>query len=311
MHWLIGAGLMSEEYDKVLKGLKAEYLVIGRNENSAKTFKEKTGTNVITGGIDNFLAQNPALPETAIVSVNVDQLHPVTLKLLEYGVTKILVEKPGCLTKQQCKTLVDNSKQKNAQIFIAYNRRFFQSVLKGEEIIEKDGGILSFNFEFTEWPHLLTQYPQSQTTMEKMFLANSTHVADLAFFLGGKPKNITCYTEGKLDWHPSSSRFSGAGKTEKNALFSYSANWESPGRWGVEILTPKHRIYYRPMEKLHIQEQASVQINPVEINDELDTTYKPGLFLQVKEFFAGNTKRLCTIEEQQSMLPTYNKIAGY
>ena len=40
-----------------------------------------------------------------------------------------------------------------------------------------------------------------------------------------------------LDWHSSSSQFCGSGITDKGALFSYSADWESPGRWGIEIKT--------------------------------------------------------------------------
>ena len=35
--------------------------------------------------------------------------------------------------------------------------------------------------------------------------------------------------------------FVGAGETEKGVLFSYISNWESAGRWGIELLTKKRR----------------------------------------------------------------------
>ena len=76
----------------------------------------------------------------------------------------------------------------------------------------------------------------------------------------------------------------------KNALFSYHANWEAPGRWSVEILTPKHRLYFKPMETLQIQEIGSVAVNPVQIDDTLDKEFKPGLYLQVKSFLDGKQK---------------------
>ena len=65
------------------------------------------------------------------------------------------------------------------------------------------------------------------------------HVVDLAFYLCGKPDEISCYTTGGLNWHSAASVFAGAGITKKNVLFSYNANWGAPGRWGVEIMTKK------------------------------------------------------------------------
>ena len=57
-------------------------------------------------------------------------------------------------------------------------------------------------------------------------------------------------------------------------LFSYQANWNAPGRWGIEILTSQHRLYLRPMEKLQIQNTGSVDISEVEIDDQLDKEFK-------------------------------------
>jgi len=133
----------------------------------------------------------------------------------------------------------------------------------------------------------------------------------LAFSLGGKPDSISCYTSGKLDWHPSSSIFSGAGVSIKGALFNYGANWETAGRWSVEVLTKKNRYILRPMESLLVQKRGAIPQLPVELDDQIDKDFKLGLFRQVDAFLGDRTKELCSIGEQVSLVSTYNKMAIY
>jgi len=233
--WLIGTGVMARDYVKVLKHLETSFLVIGRRDSTARKFEKMTGCKVMSGGLENFLSISPEIPSHVIVAVNVENLYQITKLLLEYGVKNILVEKPGAMNKKQLKDLTSFSKKKGANVLIAYNRRFYASVLKAKEIIVTGLDITSFHFEFTEWSHIIENLDKPKDVKEKWFLANSTHVIDLAFFLGGKPKKLCTFVSGNLDWHPASSVFAGAGMSDNGALFSYHANWESAGRWGVEI----------------------------------------------------------------------------
>ena len=94
-------------------------------------------------------------------------------------------------------------------------------------------------------------------------------------------------------------------------LFSYQANWDAPGRWAVELLTSKHRIYLKPMEQLQLQDKGSVKVYPVEIDDHLDKVFKPGFYLETKAFIDNETARLCSIQDQlQHMSSIYEKILG-
>ena len=72
------------------------------------------------------------------------------------------------------------------------------------------------------------------------------------FFLAGVPKDdfFSYYHSGELKWH-NYSRFHGAGLSINNIPFSYQADWDCPGRWGIEILTRKNRYLLKPMEELH------------------------------------------------------------
>jgi len=309
--WLIGAGIMSQDYAKVLTGQDRDYLVIGRGEAKAKEFTEKTGKEVIPGGLEAFLSGKPEAAEAAIVSVGVEALTGTTLQLLDYGVKRILIEKPGGRNGEEIDQIRELAESKGAQVLLAYNRRFFASTRKALEIISEDGGVTSFHFEFTEWSHVIQNLQKGEGVMETWFLANSTHVADLAFYLGGFPTEIHSFVKGGLDWHPAASIFAGAGLSEKGAIFNYQANWEAPGRWAVEVLTKKHRLYFKPMEMLQIQKIGSVALAPVEIEDQIDKDYKPGLYLQTQAFLQGEDQGFCTIQEQVDHYPIYAKIAGY
>lgn len=297
MIWIIGAGLIGQEYAKILTDLKEDYKIIGRSDKRASECEDSVKHEVVRGGLELFLASNPTAADKAIVAVRPADLSNVTISLAKYGVKEILCEKPGFLKIEEIDGLMQAVKAVRAKVYIAYNRRFFASTLKAEEIIKEDGEVTSFNFEFTEWPSSVQNSGYDMETLNHWFLANTTHVVDLAFFLGGYPVDMKCYTANKLEWH-SPSAFAGAGVTDKGALFSYHANWDAPGRWVVEVLTKKHRLYFKPMETLQIQEMNSVRVNPVEIDDTLDKKYKPGFYLEAKAFVEGDEARLCSLEQQ-------------
>lgn len=299
--WIIGAGTIAKEYAKVLSALHKEYIVIGRSKESAERFENETGHSVERGGLSAFLENIPdqSLPSHVIVAVDVTQLADITAELIKRNISYILTEKPGFAEVSELdkfNSLLGNSKSK---VFLAYNRRFYASVIAAEKIIKEDGGLLSFHFEFTEWEKSVLSDPRDRKVLDNWFYANSTHVVDLAFYLGGFPKRISSYTSGKIDWYKHST-FVGAGETVNGILFSYCANWYAPGRWAVELMTSKHRIYLKPMEKLQIQKLNSVTVESVEIDDRLDKEFKPGFYLQTKSFIENKFSRFCTLEQQIS-----------
>ncbi len=307
---LVGAGPMAIDYAKVLKDLKKPFIVVGRGKKSATQFQDEIGLPVFIGGIKKWTENNKdrKIPEKAIVAVTENKLGEVARSLINYGINKILLEKPGGLDEEDIKSVGNLAKSKDVEIIIAYNRRFYASTKKAKEIIEADGGVKSFTFEFTEWSHIIEKIEKAEGVKENWFLQNSTHVIDLAFYLGGEPIEIQGFKSGSLKWHSSGAIFTGAGITNNGSLFSYHSNWAAPGRWWVEILTAKHRLIFKPMESLQIQNIGSVKIEDVEIDDLLDKKYKPGLYVQVKAFLSGNNKNFINIYDQIDRFKIYNKI---
>ncbi|TKC05266.1 Gfo/Idh/MocA family oxidoreductase [Pedobacter frigoris] len=309
--WIIGTGLMAKEYAKVLKALDVPFIAIGRGEKNYEEFRSEFGVTVYCGGLSKFLSESPKIPKKVIVTVGIEALADTTLQLLNYGVLDILLEKPGFGYPSEIKSIV-NTKAENQTVLLAYNRRFYSSIRTVRKLIKADGGVTSFFFEFTEWSHSIRDLVKHPAEHNNWFFGNSTHVIDTAFYLGGKPKVLSAYHSGSIDWHPSSAIFVGSGISTSEALFSYTANWEAPGRWAIEIMTKKHRFILKPMEKLAVQVIGSVQINPIEIKDEeYDIDFKPGLYLQTRAFLENDYSDFCSISEQFEMMDIYIKMSGY
>ena len=213
--------------------------------------------------------------------------------------------------KKQAIKIVETARTHDTKILIAYNRRFYSSVLEAEKIIQEDGGLVSVSFEFTEWSHIIAPLDKNEEVKKKWFLANSTHVVDLVFFLSGQPEKYSFFHSGGNDWHPSATIFSGSGITNKNILFNYGANWEAPGRWSVELITKQHRLYLKPMEELQIQQMGSVAVSKYEIDDSLDKLYKPGIYRMIEAYLNNDTTRFQDVFTQYQWLALYNEMANY
>lgn len=304
---ILGSGPMACEYSKVLQALNVPFTVIGRSEASTAKFEQNTGIKAFSGGYEHFFANNKTSFSHAIIAVGEKHLGEATRAAIKASIPLILAEKPGGIDAKDIRLVAQTAQEHNAQVLIGYNRRFYASVEKAKNIIAEDGGLLSFNFEFTEWGHVIANLEKEEGVKENWFLANSSHVIDLAFHLGGIPEQLSAYTAGSLPWHPRAAIYAGSGITKSGALFSYQANWQAPGRWALEFLTHKHRLYFRPMEKLHIQKLGSVVLEEVILDDALDHDFKPGLYKQVHAFI-HNPSLLPDILEQSDMLGWYEQI---
>jgi len=308
---LVGCGSMAIEYAKVLTALGVSIKTVGNSKVGADRFYDATGIKATPGSIELYVSNTKDIPSFAIVATPMLTLATVTRLLLEAGVKNILVEKPGCFNMVEALEILTLKQEKNARINIAYNRRFLASSMEAERIIAEDGGLSSFNFEFTEWASTVEKTGHPDIVKQNWLLGNSTHVIDLAFYHGGHPVEMYSFISGELSWHINGAVYSGAGRTDRGCLFSYQANWLAPGRWGVELLTNNHRIYLRPMEKIGIQKINSVSVEELITDDELDKLYKPGFYEQTRIFLTnGDDSRLCTIEEHVENMKIYERIAG-
>lgn len=295
---VVGTGPVAREHSKVLTALKQSFVAVGRSAARASSFSEETGIEAFSGGIEAYLNLHPT-PDAAVVCVPPGELSSVATAVVKSGVKLLLIEKPGGLDLDELQGLHALSGTRGAKVFVAYNRRFYSSVERCKHWIDVDGGVQTFHFDFTELSARIVALGKPQRVLERWFEANSTHVVDLAFFLGGEPRELTSITTSHLDWHRRGSRFVGHGVSVNEALFSYHANWNAPGRWSVELTTPLRKLFLRPLETLRIQVAGSFEVLAEETGD-LDVQFKPGFYRQMQAFLglSAETNRLMTLEQQ-------------
>ena len=313
--WLIGTGYMALEYMRVLRYLDANIEVIGRGKKNADKFLKITGFQPYIGGLDNVL-QEKKPPKNAIVSVTINELYKCTKSLLKNGCKKILLEKPGGLNKNELIDLKNIADKYNSKVFIAYNRRFYKTVLRLLERLVDEGPITSVNFEFTEFGYKLKEdLTLTKESKEKWLLSNSSHVIDTVFSIIGLPdKNRwDSFISGHSKWHPSGMQFTGAGISKKNIPFCYFANWDAPGRWGIELCTSHKRYLLQPMEELYEMNLGKFCYEKIPFKKSIEDEFKPGLLMQCNAFLKQEFSHynICTLEEQIEAFDIYNKIAGY
>lgn len=283
-----GAGPMALAHAQVLKALGHPFICVSRSAENAERFSAETGMPAFSGGIETWINRSDRQAVTAaVVAVGLSELGVVTRMLVDAGINRILVEKPAGLTLPEIERLDEAGRNACASIYLAYNRRFYASTEAARRMIEEDGSVSSFFFDFTEIASRTVIPGRGPEILQNWFLANSSHVVDLAFHLGGRPKIIDSRIKGVLEWHPAGATFAGSGQTERGALFAYLADWAAPGRWGFEIRTPKRRLMLQPLETLKIQELDSFAIVDV-VLDDLDTLFKPGLYRQMQAFLSAH-----------------------
>ena len=308
---LIGTGYMGREYCKVLNGLEKEFIVVGNRKESVAKFEQETGIATLSGGLENNTDVLDDTIKHAIVAVPACSLFYITQILIEYGIKSILVEKPGGKNSDEICALCDLAKQFEVDVYVAYNRRFYESVNTALKMINNNKEkIMAVDFEFTEWIDRIYEAHKSDKEPANIFFSNSSHVVDLAFFFSGLPKELSCYNAGCLEWTKNKTQYAGAGISERDVLVSYHANWESPGRWSLDVITDQHRYRFCPLEELKIQNKNSVIFENVALENKLDQIYKPGLYSMVNAFLNKNydKERLLGIDEFQKCVHIYDKM---
>ena len=295
---IVGSGPMAIDYAKILLDQNIEFSVVGRGKESALKFENETGKKPYLGGMHEYLkGKSFSLNTYVIIATGTEVLMSTLLLVLGAGAFKVLIEKPAAISIDE---LIDNEEKLAPyfdKVFIAYNRRFYSSVIEAKRMIEEDGGLQTMHFEFTEWAHKIEPLTKAAGVKENWFFANSTHVVDLAFYLAGKPLQWQGYSKaGKIKWH-SKTNFTGAGITENGVLFSYMSNWESAGRWAIELLTDKRRIYLKPIEGISVQEKGIIAIVENQFDNSLDLQFKPGLKRQLDAYLNDYDPNLLNLKE--------------
>jgi len=262
---IIGAGWMARQYCQALTimGIK-DVAVVARKKKSSERCCDEFGYSPLHGGYKKAL---PKLDnyDLVIVATPIHELKSAAMFATTSGNKNILVEKPGALYSSELNNWAKEIAHSDIKIRIAYNRHTYPNLWRLKELIKYEGSITSCHYTFTEWIHTINFNNNRPNVYERWGISNSLHVIQMAHNLIGMPKKISTYQHGSLPWHKSGVQFAGAGITNKNIIFSYHADWDSAGRWGIEIMTPKNTYRLIPLEKLYKCSKGSINWESLEV----------------------------------------------
>lgn len=248
---LAGSGAMAREYCTAFArfGIK-DVTVIGREGPKAEKLAAGFGFKGMGGGFETAL-ERVGGADLVVVVLPVAQIKNAAGKAVSLGHKNILIEKPGSLYSSVLRRWDASLKGSGVRLRVAYNRCLYPNLALLGKLAAQEGGIQSCRYTFTEWIHQINFNNEAPDVYRRWGIANSLHVISMAHLLIGMPKDYRCFRAGGLAWHPSGSRFSGAGMTEKGVLFSYHSDWESAGRWSIEVMTSANAYHLMPLEKLY------------------------------------------------------------
>lgn len=310
---VIGVGKMGAAHLQVLAELAPDVVTGWAPGSRPRAVERDVGGAVVRR--DELQATLAAVrPTHVIVASPVETLTPIAIEVMKAGVKHLLIEKPAAMDQCECGLLMACAAETGAEIHVAYNRRFYASVRGALTHMRAAGeSIESVLFEFNE--AMPAQGPGAVPEVKaRWLLANSMHVIDTAFHPVGLPdmQRSRFQHSGELSWHPAGSVFVGSGETVTGVPFACHANWNAPGRWGFEWMTKSTRYVFRPMEKLSVMRRGRFDLEPMALDDEIDSRFKPGVYHQNRAFLAGDRAAgLVALPEAAVLIPLAQKIAGY
>lgn len=316
---LVGTGPMAREYARVMReGLCWDFILVGRDRGKLRALSEEWGASGILELAELKAGMGRAF-SFAIVAVAAEVLPEIACRVLDSGIEGVLLEKPGAMSVEAAREFDTYLESEVSAVRIAYNRRYYASVLHLKAILETEPATAAF-FDFCEWTEPIVASSKSPIVKRHLGLGNSIHVFDTITFLLGAFSAITPIIRDSqvLEWHPSSATFLGTAICGETPV-SWCTSWLSAGRWNIEILTRMGRYKLSPMEKLQFLPRNSVIWEEVKIDDDLDVRFKPGLMRMLTAFhqnLSGNDRfvddcHLPSSRENMTTLTAVSTIMGY
>jgi predicted dehydrogenase len=310
---IIGAGFIAKEYFQALRVMGiGDVKAISCTEESARKWMGTCDCVCLPGGyLDQVILRSEEF-DLIIIALPVHLLKSAAQYVADCGQKNILVEKPASLYSEELRSWGESLDQ-STRVRIAYNRLVYPNLLKLRDLTIDDGGIKSCHYMFTEWIHTINFNKDRKNAYDRWGISNSSHVISMAHSLVGMPKQLSTFKAGGLPWHKNGSRFTGAGITESDILFSYHADWNSAGRWGIEVTTEKQAYRLIPLEELYMCRKGSIQWEKIDF-EKAYPSVKQGIAEEITLMLdptLEKTYSLPTIEDACSYTQLIENIFGY
>jgi len=310
---VVGYGTMGRHYVHALRALGVKKIrVCSRSPRPLRELGAAGDVEVVQGGFAR-LECDPDGADLAIVATPMAMLALVSEKLASLGFRRMLIEKPVALRSREIQRLAQTLDRSGVQATCAYNRVAYPSFLEARTLADREGGITSCTYNFTEivQPDWTRRFPAEE--LARWGVANSLHVMSMAHGLIGMPADWSSHRSGALSWHPTGAVFVGSGVSVQGVPFAFHADWGSPGRWAVEAHTPKASYRLCPLERLFRKSSATGEWEEV-ATVSFAAEVKAGIVEEVSAMLAPDVGRavpLLSLRDAATLAAYAEEIFGY
>jgi predicted dehydrogenase len=300
----IGSGPISEFHIPALRkaGFNISSISSRKDSKNIKAFAQKFDIkNIIPDWhkLHDIVNDYDAI----MIAVDIDVTSEILNNLIEIH-KPILVEKPISIKSKEIREIIEKN---NEKIFVAYNRRYYNSTAWVKKFIESKSNVNATFF-----------IPEKN---KLNFYHNSSHIIDLMnyFFKDLKLENTTHFTiDGEL------SGLTAIFKTKRGDIVNLISNWNAPSNFKIEVIHKDEKIELNPIEKARfykgmqiieptIEEPIRKYIPKLINESENEGDFKPGFYKQASIFYNfvkhnQYDERMCTLKQAKKNIESIEKL---
>jgi len=269
---------MASQYITVIKSYKELVIsgVFSRNSLNLNNIKKKFDLAVFNFKYFQKYYEEKK-PDAVIICVSEQNTFKVLKKILRFK-TIILCEKPVGINYLESIKILKLRNKLNANVYVALNRRYYQSTLKLKKILKNYKKKRLVEAIDQQDQQMMLSIGKDKKVVNNLMYANSVHIIDYAKIIcRGSVKKIVnskiLYSKNKF-LILSKILFSSGDK------FLYKAYWNIPQRWSVKIFLGKNIFFLKPLERLIKKKFRKITVYKL---NKVDKLYKPGLKMMIYE----------------------------
>ncbi|MDP2849427.1 MAG: Gfo/Idh/MocA family oxidoreductase [Humidesulfovibrio sp.] len=243
---LIGAGFVARQHLMALARVP-ELVPVGiasRTREKAQSLADEFGLPLVADSPAELV--ETARPDALMVLVSPQAMAPLTLECLGFGLP-LFLEKPVGLSVAEAEDVAKAARAASARAMVGFNRRHYSVFGKGVAKIRERGRLLAVHIEGSERMAVARGTGRfSDAVLRAWLFANATHTIDLLRHFGGEPEVAHALCASLHE--PLGDQFAACLRFPGGVLGSYTANWHSPGGWGVILKGEGVSVEFRPLE---------------------------------------------------------------
>lgn len=280
---LVGAGNIARQHlaaaARVGRSMGIEVAgIASRTRAKAEALAAEFGVPQVFGSVSEMVGA--ARPDGLMVLVSVDQMAPMATTCMDYGLP-LFLEKPVGLCAAEAEEVARTAAAKGVPNMVGYNRRHYSIFARGLARVLERGRLLAVHVEGNERMNAVRATGRfSEDVLRGWIFANATHTIDLLRHFGGEPSEVHAVCASLNE--PLGDQFSACLRFPGGALGSYTANWHSPGGWGVVLKGEGVTAEFKPLETCRVS-FADGTVETLE-PDADDAAVKPGFCGQLRAF---------------------------